>query len=36
VTTHVLLVAALRNPTVWLRYLAVRDVLSDLKSRHNN
>jgi hypothetical protein len=27
VTTHVLLVAALRNPTVRLRYLAVRDVL---------
>jgi hypothetical protein len=29
VTTHVLLVAALRNPTVRLRYLAARDVLSD-------
>jgi hypothetical protein len=29
VTTHVLLVAALRNPTVRLRYLAVRDVLTD-------
>lgn len=27
VTTHVLLVAALRNPTVRLRYLAVREVL---------
>ena len=27
VTTHVLLVAALQNPTVRLRYLAVRDVL---------
>ncbi|SEN71748.1 hypothetical protein [Lihuaxuella thermophila] len=27
VTTHVLLVAALRNPTVRLRYLAARDVL---------
>jgi len=29
VTTHVLLVAALRNPTVRLRYLAARDVLRD-------
>ncbi|MGH3826486.1 MAG: hypothetical protein ACRDQX_04830 [Pseudonocardiaceae bacterium] len=29
VTTHVLLVAALRNPTVRLRYLAARDVLDD-------
>jgi hypothetical protein len=29
VTTHVLLIAALRNPTVLLRYLAARDVLSD-------
>jgi hypothetical protein len=29
VTTHVLLVAALRNPTVRLRYLAVRDVLTE-------
>lgn len=29
VTTHVLLVAALRNPTVRLRYLAARDVLAD-------
>jgi hypothetical protein len=29
VTTHVLLVAALRNPTVWLRYLAAREVLID-------
>jgi hypothetical protein len=29
VTTHVLLVAALRNPTVRLRYLAARQVLSD-------
>ncbi|MCZ8521939.1 MULTISPECIES: hypothetical protein [Paenibacillus] len=29
VTTHVLLVAALRNPTIRLRYLAVRDVLTD-------
>lgn len=29
VTTHVLLVAALRNPTVRLRYLAVRDVLAE-------
>jgi hypothetical protein len=29
VTTHVLLVAALRNPTVRLRYLAVRDVLME-------
>ncbi|KRE36727.1 hypothetical protein ASG85_08740 [Paenibacillus sp. Soil724D2] len=28
VTTHVLLVAALRNPTVRLRYLAARDVLT--------
>lgn len=28
VTTHVLLVAALRNPTVRLRYLAVRDMLT--------
>jgi len=28
VTTHVLLVAALRNPTVRLRYLATREVLS--------
>lgn len=27
ITTHVLLVAALRNPTVRLRYLAVREVL---------
>lgn len=27
ITTHVLLVAALRNPTVRLRYLAARDVL---------
>jgi len=27
VTTHILLVAALRNPTVRLRYLAVREVL---------
>jgi len=29
VTTHVLLVAALRNPTVRLRYLRARDVLVD-------
>lgn len=29
VTTHVLLVAALRNPTVRLRYLAARDVLTE-------
>jgi hypothetical protein len=29
VTTHVLLVAALRNPTVRLRYLAARGVLQD-------
>jgi hypothetical protein len=29
VTTHVLLVAALRNPTVRLRYLAVRGVLTE-------
>ncbi|MES4900961.1 MULTISPECIES: hypothetical protein [unclassified Streptomyces] len=29
VTTHVLLVAALRNPTVRLRYPAARDVLAD-------
>ncbi|MEV4627220.1 hypothetical protein AB0J90_13105 [Micromonospora sp. NPDC049523] len=29
VTTQVLLVAALRNPTVRLRYLAARDVLAD-------
>ncbi len=29
VTTHVLLVAALRNPTVRLRYLAARGVLKD-------
>ncbi|NRF95353.1 hypothetical protein HQN89_31240 [Paenibacillus frigoriresistens] len=29
VTTHVLLVAALRNPTVRLRYLAVRNVLKE-------
>ena len=29
VTTHVLLAAALRNPTVRLRYLAARGVLSD-------
>ncbi len=29
VTTHVLLVAALRNPTVRLRYLAARDVLME-------
>ncbi|ROQ70621.1 hypothetical protein EDD93_5145 [Streptomyces sp. 840.1] len=29
VTTHVLLVAALRNPTVRLRYPAVRDVLTE-------
>ncbi|MFC5651945.1 hypothetical protein ACFPYJ_23060 [Paenibacillus solisilvae] len=29
VTTHVLLVAALRNPTVRLRYLAARDVLKE-------
>ena len=29
VTTHVLLVAALRNPTVRLRYLAAREVLTD-------
>lgn len=29
VTTHVLLVAALRNPTVRLRYLAAREVLAD-------
>jgi hypothetical protein len=29
VTTHVLLVAALRNPTIRLRYLAVRDVLEE-------
>lgn len=29
VTTHVLLVAALRNPTVRLRYLSAREVLSD-------
>ncbi|NIK75519.1 hypothetical protein FHS15_000619 [Paenibacillus castaneae] len=31
VTTHVLLVAALRNPTVRLRYLAVREVLIKYK-----
>jgi len=29
VTTHVLLVAALRNPTIRLRYLAVREVLEE-------
>jgi hypothetical protein len=29
VTTHVLLVAAMRNPTVRLRYLAVREVLAE-------
>src|SRR5690606_7285351 len=29
VTTHVLLVAALRNPTVRLRYLAAREVLQE-------
>jgi hypothetical protein len=29
VTTHVLLAAALRNPTVRLRYLAAREVLAD-------
>lgn len=29
ITTHVVLVAALRNPTVRLRYLAARDVLAD-------
>ena len=29
VTTHVLLVAALRNPTVRLRYVAAREVLSE-------
>ncbi|MFE2426095.1 hypothetical protein ACFXJ5_04965 [Streptomyces sp. NPDC059373] len=29
VTTHVVLVAALRNPTVRLRYLAAREVLTD-------
>jgi hypothetical protein len=29
ITTHVLLVAALRNPTVRLRYLAARDVLAE-------
>ncbi|PZE21105.1 hypothetical protein [Paenibacillus xerothermodurans] len=29
VTTHVLLVAALRNPTVRLRYLAAREVLNE-------
>ncbi|MFE7326799.1 hypothetical protein ACFU8W_17730 [Streptomyces sp. NPDC057565] len=29
VTTHVLLVAALRNPTVRLRYLAAREVLTE-------
>jgi hypothetical protein len=29
VTTHVLLVAGLRNPTVRLRYLAVRDLLAE-------
>jgi hypothetical protein len=29
VTTHVLLVAALRNPTVRLRYVAVRELLPD-------
>jgi hypothetical protein len=29
ITTHVLLVAALRNPTVRLRYLAARDVLME-------
>ncbi|GGE39688.1 hypothetical protein GCM10011391_18140 [Pullulanibacillus camelliae] len=29
VTTHVLLVAALKNPTIRRRYVAVRDVLSD-------
>ncbi|NBD27164.1 hypothetical protein [Paenibacillus glycinis] len=29
VTTHVLLVAALRNPTVRLRYLAAREVLAE-------
>nr|WP_028612829.1 hypothetical protein [Paenibacillus harenae] len=29
VTTHVILVAALRNPTVRLRYLAARDVLNE-------
>ena len=31
VTTHVLLVAALRNPTIRLRYLAVRDVLKEYR-----
>jgi len=33
VTTHVLLVAALKNPTVRLRYVAVRDVLDDYGRR---
>ncbi len=32
VTTHVILVAALRNPTVRLRYLAAREVLLDYDS----
>ncbi|AZB44784.1 hypothetical protein CEF21_08130 [Bacillus sp. FJAT-42376] len=31
VTTHVLLTAALRNPTIRLRYLKVRDVLDEYK-----
>ena len=31
VTTHILLVAALRNPTVRLRYLAARQVLADYR-----
>ena len=33
VTTHVLLVAGLRNPTVRRRYLAVRDLLADYGRR---
>jgi hypothetical protein len=34
VTTHVLLVAALRNPTVRLRYLAAREVLMEYGHYH--
>jgi hypothetical protein len=34
VTTHVLLVAALRNPTVRLRYLAAREVLIEYGHAH--
>ncbi|GAB2890300.1 hypothetical protein [Streptomyces mayteni] len=36
VTTHVLLVAALRNPTVRLRYVATRDLLAEHGTPHRH